>query len=706
MSRPITIGVLTPSLVAGYFVGVLSGVQSVARQLGFRVLAIRATPQDIRASLVAADHIDGWIGVLNVPNPASMGEIVRPGVPLVAIGAHVTALNCHAVLPDNRGGTRAAVRHLIDHGHTRIAFVGCLDIDDVRQRYEGYMAALAERGLPLDPQLVLATESYHPHHGAAAAKRLLDSGVRCSAMVTSNDPNAIEVMRAVQEVGCSIPEQIAIIGFDDISAAQHTSPPLTTIRQSFAALGSTAMDLLAARLAGKYVPADVSYVPTALIIRRSCGCTVSPDVVVSAASDISSVTWQDTLARQLLSLARHPLPLDMAVPPTELWPGIATLVQGLEATIAGDVPATSSQIERACSEAVALTENLEMLHAMPRQIERTGIQLLATAADPRLGRARLEAFVESTRVELMRADRSHGKTRVDYLEELIDINGAINQTLLGPSDQAITHLAWLEHTTARWGCLGLWSDATGSASQELAIVGNYSRSDAPATISQRYAAHAFPPLDALPISAGGAESDIVILLLIRSSARDWGILAIAGPIETRLPTGRETLNMWADMLGVALERAALLESLTKQQATLREAYERERALVDAVRELGCPVIPLMDGVLLVPLVGMIDSERAQQIMEAILRGVSDHQAQVVLLDITGVSIVDTQVANALIQTARASMLLGARVMLVGVRPEIAQSIVGLGIDLKHLSTPPSLAVALQRLRTARSHPSN
>src|SRR5205085_1878854 len=125
---------------------------------------------------------------------------------------------------------------------------------------------------------------------------------------------------------------------------------------------------------------------------------------------------------------------------------------------------------------------------------------------------------------------------------------------------------------------------------------------------------------------------IVILLLVRSSARDWGILAIAGPIETRLPTGRETLNMWADMLGVALERAALLESLTKQQATLREAYERERALVDAVRELGSPVIPLMDGVLLVPLVGTIDSGRAQQIMEAILRGVSDHQAAPPVLD--------------------------------------------------------------------------
>jgi anti-anti-sigma regulatory factor len=120
-----------------------------------------------------------------------------------------------------------------------------------------------------------------------------------------------------------------------------------------------------------------------------------------------------------------------------------------------------------------------------------------------------------------------------------------------------------------------------------------------------------------------------------------------------------------------------------------------------VRELGSPIIPLLPGVLLVPLVGAIDSARAQQIIDTVLQGVAGHQATAVLLDISGVPLVDTQVANSLVQTARAASLLGARVSLVGVRPEIAQSIVGLGIELPQLAAQPTLAAALRTLLQER-----
>ena len=103
----------------------------------------------------------------------------------------------------------------------------------------------------------------------------------------------------------------------------------------------------------------------------------------------------------------------------------------------------------------------------------------------------------------------------------------------------------------------------------------------------------------------------------------------------------------------------------------------------------------MPGVLLVPLIGTIDDQRASQIIESILEGVSREQVQRVLLDITAVPLIDTQVAAALIRTAQAVALLGARITLVGVRPEIAQSIVGLGIDLGKIDTRATLAAALQ-----------
>jgi anti-anti-sigma factor len=100
-------------------------------------------------------------------------------------------------------------------------------------------------------------------------------------------------------------------------------------------------------------------------------------------------------------------------------------------------------------------------------------------------------------------------------------------------------------------------------------------------------------------------------------------------------------------------------------------------------------------VLLVPLIGTVDEQRASQIIETILEGVSREQARHVLLDITGVPLIDTHVAAALIRTAQAVGLLGARIALVGVRPEIAQSIVSLGINLGRISTYATLASALR-----------
>jgi len=125
------------------------------------------------------------------------------------------------------------------------------------------------------------------------------------------------------------------------------------------------------------------------------------------------------------------------------------------------------------------------------------------------------------------------------------------------------------------------------------------------------------------------------------------------------------------------ERAALQEQvITAQRA--------------AIRELSTPLMPLADGVIAMPLVGTIDSGRAQQIIETLLEGVSQHQAQSVILDITGVQMVDTQIANALMQAAQAVRLLGADVILTGIRADVAQTLVHLGTDLGHLVTRSNL----------------
>jgi anti-anti-sigma regulatory factor len=163
------------------------------------------------------------------------------------------------------------------------------------------------------------------------------------------------------------------------------------------------------------------------------------------------------------------------------------------------------------------------------------------------------------------------------------------------------------------------------------------------------------------------------------------------------------LKLLAPRLAAKLERDALLASLREQQETVSQAYERERALANTIRELGCPIIPVLENVLLVPLVGVIDTTRAQQIIETVLEAIHHYQAEVILIDITSVPLVDTQVASSLLQTTQAAKLLGAYVILVGVRPEIAQSIIALGLDISQIVTYPTLAAAIKSLeRTGRT----
>lgn len=110
----------------------------------------------------------------------------------------------------------------------------------------------------------------------------------------------------------------------------------------------------------------------------------------------------------------------------------------------------------------------------------------------------------------------------------------------------------------------------------------------------------------------------------------------------------------------------------------------------ALQELSAPLIPVMDRITIMPLIGTIDTERAKLIMESLLEGVIKHNAEVVLIDITGVPIVDTMVAHHIIQAAEAVRLIGSKAILVGIRPEIAHTIVSLGIDLSEFSTKSSL----------------
>ncbi|WP_437970187.1 substrate-binding domain-containing protein [Sorangium sp. So ce260] len=690
-SRPITLGVLTPFLDGFYFSAVLNGIHQAARQRGHRVVVIRGTPEYIQAPSLAGDQVDGWIVVLATDG---IERLARAQVPLVTVSTCAPEAGCPTVMPDNRKGVRSAVRHLIEHGHRRIGYVGYMDQDDIRERFESYKETLAESGIPFDPGIVFETENNWHSGGVKAAEAVIARRGELTAAIVATDKNALGVMSALHAAGYRIPDDLAIVGFDDITEAQWSTPPLTTVRQRFDGLGKRACELVLAQLAGEVVPPGPVLAPTTFVQRRTCGCNLLQGFL-DRSDGAPDEDLGGVLARQMVELLiSHPLPSD--TPPAIAWPGVATVIAGYIAALDGAAPPPASELDQACREAVQLTPDVESLMGIVRLLSRSRWRRARPGAEAaESAEARADEFLERLRLSLTMARIEAERQFVEELGVLVRSDHEVSLALLSGTQEESRSLSWLDSTSAVWGCLGLWEDPM--THERLVVAGAYSRDGNPTPpLGAAYSREAFPPAELLPPSTAGGPF-MVTLLPIRTLHRDWGFLAIVGPGSLEIAGEEGTVGIWGALLSAALERDALTQSLSEQHAVLEEAYLRERALSAAVRELGCPLIPLLRGVLLVPLTGELDPGRAREVLERVALGVSRHRARCVLLDITGVPRLDAPVAQALEQIHRAAALLGARVILVGVRPEIAMSLVALDIDLGDLSTHQSLSSALEDL---------
>jgi anti-anti-sigma factor len=157
---------------------------------------------------------------------------------------------------------------------------------------------------------------------------------------------------------------------------------------------------------------------------------------------------------------------------------------------------------------------------------------------------------------------------------------------------------------------------------------------------------------------------------------------------------RET-QLQEQVITVQALNAALDTKVVERTAELHRIVMTQEQLLNQVREMSIPVVPVLDGVIIVPLIGSIDSARAIQLIQNVLAGIEEHRASLAVLDITGVQVVDTHVARVLMQVADATRLLGATAVLVGIRPEVAQTLVQLGVDLGSLQTFATLQEALR-----------
>jgi len=229
-----TIGVLTQSLVSGYFADALAGIDDALQGTGYAPLIVsghwHADEEAERIELLIARRVDGLVILSGKLKDAQILKLANR-VPIVAFGRDMSGPRAYGFSLDNYQGACQAVEHLVLQGHRNIAFIaGPSDHHDALARLAGYRDTLAKHQIKEKQQLVVAGD-FQESGGLLAVERLLESGQRFSAIFCANDLTAYGARLALYRRGIRVPEDISVIGFDDLHSSMYTTPPLTTVRQ-------------------------------------------------------------------------------------------------------------------------------------------------------------------------------------------------------------------------------------------------------------------------------------------------------------------------------------------------------------------------------------------------------------------------------------------------------------------------------------------
>lgn len=253
---------------------IIRGVEEVCREHGLAVVLTEMegdlTPGQAWTERVLARRPTGVIAVFSELTVAQQSRLATRGIPLVVLDPTGEPLHeTPSVGATNWSGGLAATRHLLDLGHRRIAMIGGpTEWPCCRARLDGHRAAMDAAGVPPDPELV-RTSTLYVEGGLRDARELLRLADPPTAIFTANDLQAVGVYRAAREAGVRIPEDLSVVGFDDLSFAAWAGPPMTTVRQPLMQMGATAAGLVVA-LAGGEQPANTRVeLATTLVVRES-----------------------------------------------------------------------------------------------------------------------------------------------------------------------------------------------------------------------------------------------------------------------------------------------------------------------------------------------------------------------------------------------------------------------------------------------------
>ena len=283
-SRTHVIGMVIPEAVTTLFTdpffslllrGATEACNSHQYQLMLSLFTANADRQEIYQRILRSGYLDGAIVASASLNDPLISDLLRDRIPFVSVGRHPNK-PVHYVDADNVSGARMAVEHLIRLGHRRIATItGPLDMIAGQDRLTGYRQALEARGIPVEEELIVEGD-FTEASGTAGMQRLLP--VSPSAVFVASDMMAIGALRSLRQADRQVPQDIALVGFDDIPIASAIVPALTTVRQPIERMGSMAVEVLLSVLedsSGEGAPAQRIILPTELVIRASCGSALS-----------------------------------------------------------------------------------------------------------------------------------------------------------------------------------------------------------------------------------------------------------------------------------------------------------------------------------------------------------------------------------------------------------------------------------------------
>jgi len=277
MRRTNTIALMVPSIQNLMFPIITRGVEDTARKHGYTVVLCN-TDENIEVEKeyikkLQNRWIDGFIVCSMLPNSNHIRNLKEEGFPVVLTSRYYGD-SIDAVIIDNYKAAYDAVSYLIKTGHRKIAIaLGRMELSLYQKRFEGYKDALKDNGIPLDERLIM-NETYNTNSFYFLTLNLLNSGIMPDAIFATSDPKAIVVVRAIKDRGLRIPDDISVMGFDNIEMSALIDPPLTTVSQPFYDMGALAakklIDLIAYKDKCSEPPEPiVDVLNTELIIRKS-----------------------------------------------------------------------------------------------------------------------------------------------------------------------------------------------------------------------------------------------------------------------------------------------------------------------------------------------------------------------------------------------------------------------------------------------------